>query len=123
MSNTAKMYCQLFGVVLVAVGLLDIVFPGIFGLFNEQTWLTRAAHTLGGAYVAYVGFSGSESSQMKTAQVLGVIGLVAAVLGFVAPSVLDTIYVTDGTNFNVVHALIGLAGVYAGWMGGTKQVV
>jgi len=116
MSNTAKMYCQVFGIILVAVGLLDIVFPGLWGLFAEQTWLTSVVLTLGGAYVAYVGYSGGESSQMRTAQVLGVIALVAAVLGFVAPGVLDTIFITDGTNLNVLYALTGLAGVYAGWM-------
>ena len=120
MSNTAKMYCQVFGTILVAVGLLDIVFPGIWGLFAEQTWVTRALHTLGGAYVAYVGWSGSEGSQMKTAQVLGVIALVAAVLGFVFPSLLDTLSITDGTNFNIVYAIIGLGGVYVGWMGTKK---
>ena len=120
MNGTTKMFCQYVGIILVATGLLDIVFPGLWGLLHELTWVTRGLFVLGGAYVAYLGFSGGEGSQMRAAQVVGVIGLVAAVLGFVYPGLLDTLSITDGTNLNVVYAVIGLAGVYAGWMVGSK---
>lgn len=115
--NMAKTWNQVFGIVLVLIGVLGFMSPTVYGLFpdSELTLVTKILYTFAGAWVAYLGFTGSEGSWRKSAQYLGIVGLVAGVLGFVYPSLLETLQITDGLRFNIVHLLIGVTGAYVGW--------
>lgn len=113
-----KTYCQVAGVVLLALGVLGLVGFGIPGLLSISEPTEIAVHFITGALAAWAGFTGGGYSSFAKpyAQWFGLIYLVLGVVGFFAPDL------PLGIHFdlvcNLAHVALGVWGVYVGFMGG-----
>jgi len=122
--SPAQLYALVFGVVLVAVGILGFFYEASFssgddaerdavlGILDVNGWhnLVHIASGLVGLAVA-----GSYANARMYALGFGAIYVVVAILGFIygnGDEIFDIIPVN--TEDNVLHALIGIAGLGAG---------
>ena len=114
----AKMYCQWVGIILIVLGVLGL-FAGsnLLGV-NVQgthTWI----HLISGVVLAYLGFTGNS---VKTgAQVFGVVYTLVGILGFISASTLAGLGVQTNALYNLIHLVVGVAGLYAGF--GSKEMM
>lgn len=111
-----KTYCQASGVLLLVLGVAGILGIGIPGFLSINEPAEIAVHFITGGLAAWAGFSaGGYSSFAKTyAQVFGVIYLLLGLVGFVAPDLPLGIHFDLGCN--LAHLLLGVWGVYVGFM-------
>jgi len=122
--SPAQAYALVFGIVLVAVGILgffyessfstgdDIPAEGLLGIFDVNGW-HNVVHIASG--LVGLALSGSWSSARLYALGFGAVYTVVAIWGFVIGDgevILDLIPVN--TEDNVLHALIAAAGLGAG---------
>ncbi|HWQ14815.1 MAG TPA: hypothetical protein VNL77_18595 [Roseiflexaceae bacterium] len=113
----AKLYCQVTGVVLLLVGVLGIVWPGIAGLLSINEPAEIAVHLLTGALASYAGFSGGYGRlALLYAKVFGVIYILLAIVGFIfqGQELLGLLHFDLGCN--LVHLVLGIWGVAAGYL-------
>lgn len=103
-----KTYCQVAGVVLLALGVLGLVGFGIPGLLSISEPAEIAVHFITGALAAWAGFTGGGYSSFAKpyAQWFGLIYLVLGVVGFFAPDL------PLGIHFdlvcNLAHVVLGV---------------
>ena len=122
--SPAQLYALVFGLVLVAVGILGFFYEASFssgddaerdavlGILDVNGW-HNVVHVLTGAIGLAV--SGAYDGSRVYALAFGAIYLVVALLGFVAGDG-DEIFnlIPVNTEDNVLHLLLGIAGVGAG---------
>src|SRR5215218_1878976 len=121
--SPAQLYALLFGATLVAAGILGFFYssdfgdPGdvdaVFGILDVNGW-HNVVHILTGA-LGLLAFSAGLYAARQYALALGVVYLVVAAWGFIigdGDSILSIIPVN--TEDNVLHLLLGIAGVGAG---------
>jgi Domain of unknown function (DUF4383) len=124
--SPAQLYALIFGVVLVAAGILGFFYEASFatgddtlvereavlGILDVNGW-HNVVHILSGVIGLLV--VGSYASARVYALAFGAIYIVVAILGFIYGDG-DSIFklVPVNTEDNVLHALIGVAGVGAG---------
>jgi hypothetical protein len=107
----ARMYCQWVGIILLVLGIIGFMTPMLLTL--QFTALHNWIHLISGAVLAYLGFTGSA---VKTgAQVFGVVYTLVAVLGFLGGGVVPILGLPVNALYNLIHLVVGLAGVYAGF--------
>ncbi|MFI5279460.1 MAG: hypothetical protein ACHQU1_03110 [Gemmatimonadales bacterium] len=113
-----KVYSRAVGVVLLLLGAIGLVQNPLMGM--DLSKRHSAVHLVTGALLAFVGFTGASESLTKN--VVLAFGVVYAALGvcgfFMSPMVPGLrIYYPDPI-VNVIHIVVGLAGVAAAMMGG-----
>jgi hypothetical protein len=115
-----KMYSKAAGVVLLLLGVIGLVQNPLMGM--DLSKRHSAVHLVTGALLAFVGFTGA--SESLTRNVVLVFGVLYAALGvcgfFVSPLVPGLRIFYPDPIVNIVHVLVGLAGVAAATMGGAK---
>jgi hypothetical protein len=122
-SNPARLYAGLVGVTLVVAGIVGFFYssdfgsPGnvdaVFGILDVNGW-HNVVHILTGA-LGLLAFSAGAYAARQYALAVGAVYIVVAVWGFIigdGESILSIIPVN--TEDNVLHLLIGVAGVAAG---------
>ena len=122
-SSPARLYAGLVGVTLVIVGIIGFFYsasfgsPGnvgaVFGLLDVNGW-DNVVHILTGA-LGLLAFSAGVHAARQYALALGVAYLVVAIWGFIVGDggqILSIIPVN--TEDDVLHLLLGLAGIAAG---------
>jgi hypothetical protein len=121
--SPAQLYALIFGAVLTVAGIIGFfynsdftsnkhVHDAVFGILNVNGW-HNVVHILTG--VLGLAAAGSYSSARTYALALGVIYIIVAIWGFIigsGNSILSIIPVN--TADNVLHLLIGVAGIAAG---------
>jgi hypothetical protein len=112
----AKTYAQVVGVVLIVIGLLGFIASDLMaGLLGAAPSLVHnVIHMATGLFGAYFGFLAASAAR-SFAQVFGVIYTVIALLGLVAPAVLIGIGIEVTAMYNVIHLVVGLWGLWAGF--------
>ncbi len=112
---TAKLYCQIVGVVLLLVGVLGVLQFGIPGFLTINEPAEIVVHFVTGALATYAGFSGGGYGRAATlyAKVFGVVYLVLCI-GFFVPDLVPGLIHFD-LGCNLVHLVLGLWGIYVGY--------
>lgn len=137
--TNAKTYAQITGIALAAVAVLGIVLSlmgtdGMYGLFCSEPsattckgeaaetsflgfdWTHNIVHVVLAAIALYVGFAAPANYVGTYAKVFGIVYLALGVAGFFVAD-LGILHLELGEN--LVHLVIGLWGVVAGFMGTT----
>jgi uncharacterized protein (UPF0333 family) len=122
--SPAQVYALLFGVVLVVAGIIGFFYEGSFdtgdtaprdavlGILDVNGW-HNVVHILTG--VVGLAVAGSYGNARLYALGLGAVYILVAILGFIAGDgneIFDFLVVN--TEDNVLHLLIGVAGIGAG---------
>jgi hypothetical protein len=122
--SPAQLYALIFGVVLVAAGIMGFFYEGSFstgddaprdavlGILDVNGW-HNVVHIASG--VVGLAVAGSYANSRLYALGFGAIYIVVAILGFIygdGDSIFNLIPVNSEDN--VLHALIGVAGIGAG---------
>jgi hypothetical protein len=121
--SPAQLYALIFGVVLVAAGIIGFFYssafgsPGevdaVLGILDVNAW-HNIVHLATGA-LGLLAFAGGYDYARKYAFGLGAVYIVVAIWGFIigdGDSILGFIPVNTEDNF--LHLLIGIAGIGAG---------
>jgi hypothetical protein len=121
--SPAQLYALIFGVVLVAAGIIGFFYsaafgsPGkvdaVLGILDVNAW-HNIVHIATGA-LGLLAFAGGYDYARKYAYGLGAVYIVVAIWGFIigdGASILGFIPVNTEDNF--LHLLIGVAGIGAG---------
>jgi hypothetical protein len=121
--SPAQLYALIFGVVLVAAGIIGFFYssafgsPGkvdaVLGILDVNAW-HNIVHIATGA-LGLLAFAGGYDYARKYAFGLGAVYIVVAIWGFIigdGSSILGFIPVNTEDNF--LHLLIGIAGIGAG---------
>jgi Domain of unknown function (DUF4383) len=122
-SSPARLYAGLVGVTLLIAGIIGFFYsasfgsPGdvdaVFGILDVNGW-HNVVHILTGA-LGLLAFGASVYAARQYALALGVVYLIVAIWGFIVgdgDQILSIIPVN--TEDNVLHLLLGLAGLAAG---------
>lgn len=119
--SAAQLYALIFGVVLVAAGVIGFFYDAsfavgeglsrtaLFGILDVNGW-HNLVHLLTGALGLAV--VGSRSAARTYALVFGVVYVVVAVWGFASPGHILSLLPINFED-SVLHALIGIAGLGA----------
>ena len=122
--SPAQLYALIFGITLVAAGIVgffyeasfssgdDAARDAVFGILDVNGW-HNLVHILSG--VIGLAVVGSYANARLYALLFGAVYIVVAILGFIYGNG-DEIFsiVPVNTEDNVLHALIGIAGIGAG---------
>ncbi len=106
----AKMYCQWVGIILIVLGVIGLFTGTLLGV--SVAGLHNWIHLLSGVILAYLGFTGT--SVKIGAQVFGVVYTLVGVIGFLQGSTVLGLIATS-VLYNIIHLVVGLAGLYAGF--------
>ena len=110
-TNYNKLVAQILGIVLVLVGILGFIIQPtliVFGVnaLHNVVHLVTGAVLLIGAYMA-----GGRNARMIN-MVLGFVYILVALLGFVAPSLTDSLVNSGADSFSyadaILHAILGI---------------
>ena len=118
--SPAQTYALVFGVVLVAAGIIGFFYEAsfaysaaavghVFGILDVNGW-HNLVHVLTGALGLAV--VGSYSGARTYALAFGVIYVLVAIWGFATPPVILGLLPVN-TGDNILHLLIGVAGLWA----------
>jgi len=111
----ARLYCRVTGIVLLLVGALGVLQFGIPGYLSINEPAEIAVHFVTGALATYAGFSrGYGRAAVLYARVFGIVYLLLTIVGFIVADVIPGLIHFD-LGCNVVHLVLGLWGVYAGY--------
>ena len=108
-----KMVAMIAGAVLVLVGLLGFVMPApLLGMFDVNM-VHNVVHLLTGAVLLGGAFMNNGANARMTLLVLGVVYALVAVLGFVSPSMMeslvgDNVASTSMMPDNILHLLLAV---------------
>jgi len=107
----AKTYCQVVGIVLLALGVIGFMTSSLLGA--PTTMVHNLIHLISGAVLAYFAFTGGPVKM--GAQVFGVIYTIVGVLGFISAGTLAGLGVPTNMLYNLIHLVVGVAGLYVGF--------
>jgi uncharacterized protein (UPF0333 family) len=130
--SPARLYALVFGVVLVVAGIIGFFYESeftddksvrdaVFGILDVNGW-HNVVHIATGA-LGLVAFAAGAAAARTYALGLGAVYIVVAIWGFIVgdgDSILSIIPVN--TEDNVLHLLIGIAGLAAGAASGPTTV-
>ena len=115
----AKIYAGVVGAVLLLVGICGFLTNSMMGLeFHMAHNIIHLATGIIGLWAAMA--SGGRNAGMF-AKVFGVVYTLVAVMGFAGISDLGSIKLGLNTMYNVIHLVVGLLGMAAGFMGGAAR--
>jgi hypothetical protein len=107
----AKLYCNVVGVVLLLGGLV-----GLFTTMVPLPMHHNAVHVLSGAVALWAGMSGGGKYAAPFAKIFGAIYVLLGIGGFLGIHDLGPIMLGLTTPVNILHLVVGLAGLAAGFM-------
>lgn len=109
----AKIYSTVVGVVLLLWGVIGLFASSFLGVATTglQVWLFIVAGALG----LWMGLSGKRTKSY--AKWSGVIFTLAGLLGFILPGIMDSLTLDSGVVASIVHLVVGLWGLWAGFKG------
>ena len=110
----AKLYTQVIGVVLVVVGILGFLTPGIGTLLQFHTH-HNLVHVISGLLLAYFGFMGNEDNQRLAAKIFGAIYGLVTLLGVFGMTDLGPVKLNLNWTYNIIHLIIAAWGLWAGF--------
>jgi hypothetical protein len=106
----AKLYCKVVGVVLLLGGL-----AGFFTSAVPLPMHHNVVHVLSGLVALWAGMSGGGKNAVGFAKIFGAIYVLLAIAGFLGLHDLGPIMLGLTTQVNIVHLVVGLAGLAAGF--------
>jgi hypothetical protein len=121
-----RQYAGITGIIVLALGVIGVIARLISDgdyLFNlvNVSWAANQVNLVAGGLMAYVAYK--QSNAMLARTVVGVLGLVYLVL-FVVSLFSATVFSLVGSGFtaadNILHLVLGLAGMYVAYMPGTS---
>lgn len=121
-----RQYAGITGIIVLAIGVIGVIARLISGgdyLFNlvNVSWAANEINLVAGGLMAYVAYKQSNATFART--VVGVLGFVY-LLVFVVSLFSSTVFSLIGSGFtwadNIVHLVLGLAGIYVAYMPGTS---
>jgi len=112
----AKLYAQVVGVVLLILGIVGFFVNTLLGVPTTTTH--SLVHLISGAWGAYAGFASGLGGPKAFAQIFGIIYTVVAVVGFLSAGFLANLGIPTNATYNIIHLIVGLWGLYAGFTGG-----
>ena len=110
------MWAKIFGVVLLAVGLLGFFLAPdgmLFGILDTD-FTQNAVHTIAGIIALIVGFKATGLAR-NFFRVLGVVYVLVAALGFVSGSTVLGL-MSGNMADNVLHLAVGIVALWVGFM-------
>jgi len=121
--SPARLYALVFGAVLVIAGIIGFFYSsdfgspghvdGVFGILDVNAW-HNIVHILTGA-LGLAAFAGGAYAARTYAFGLGVVYIVIAIWGFILGDGGNLLgFIPVNTEDNVLHLLIGIAGLAAG---------
>lgn len=111
----AKAYAGIVGAVLLLVGIVGFLTPGLMGLhFNT---IHNVIHVASGVIGLAAATMGGGSKSRLFAQVFGVVYTIVAVAGFAGIGMVVTMLDLN-MMYNIIHVAVGVLGLVAGFMGG-----
>lgn len=114
--SAARWFARIIGVVLVLVGIWGFFTRDPLGINFELTNLHNWVHILTGAVALYYGFAPvSETHVANFAKIFGAVYLLLGIIGFFVDSLFGGALILTMAD-NVLHLLIGVAGLAAGFM-------
>ncbi len=107
------------GIVLVVIGILGFIVPGIGTILTFHTH-HNLIHIISGAVLAYLGFKGSASAQSISTKIFGIGYGIMTIWGFMGNVNLGPIILHLDVKYNLIHLVITAACL---WVGFTKKKV
>ncbi|MEA2574638.1 MAG: hypothetical protein QOH93_1936 [Chloroflexia bacterium] len=114
----ARQYAQIVGVVLLLLGVLGLVLGEghLAGALNIDL-PEDIVHLVVGAVFAYLGFGRVDGATVKmVVGVVGVVLLLVGIVGFIDPKGFGLIPSGWTVVDNIIHLLLGLLGIAAGFL-------
>jgi hypothetical protein len=127
MTVPVRQYAGIAGIIVLALGVIGVIARLITGsdyLFNliNVSWTENLIHLITGGLMAYVAYKQSDTSLAKS--VVGVLGFIY-LLVFVVSLFSSTVFGLIGSGLtltdNLVHLVLGLAGIYVAYIAGTAE--
>jgi hypothetical protein len=127
MAVPVRQYAGIAGIIVLALGVIGVITRLITGsdyLFNliNVSWTENLIHLITGGLMAYVAYKQSDTSLAKS--VVGVLGFIY-LLVFVVSLFSSTVFGLIGSGLtltdNLVHLVLGLAGIYVAYIAGTAE--
>ncbi|HLA74356.1 MAG TPA: DUF4383 domain-containing protein [Gammaproteobacteria bacterium] len=119
-----KIFCKVMGFILIVAAIIGFVNPQFLGL-HLSAWHS-VIHLISGAVALYFGYLASLSTARTFCWVFGAVYLILGLLGFIAPSLMAAILQAQpSVNLaadNVLHLLLGVAFLAAGFLRGGAQL-
>ncbi len=109
----AKVYAQVAGVVLLILGVIGFFVSSLLGAPTAA--FHNLIHLVSGAWGAYAGFRGGLGGPKTFAQIFGVVYTIVGVVGFLSSGILNSLGIPVSGVYNLIHLVIGLWGLYAGF--------
>lgn len=125
----AKTFCKVIGVILIAVGLLGFIAPGMMGM--HLSGAHNMVHLITGAIAAFLGFRGTYHGCRRFCFIFGAVYTLLAIAGFASgpgvPTTMGNMATDDhllklipgslefGTADSVIHAILGVALLIVGF--------
>jgi hypothetical protein len=117
-SNINRTVAMVLGGILLLVGLLGFVMDPILGIFEVDA-LHNVVHLLTGGILLAAAFL-NNGEYVRTVNItLGVVYLLVALLGFIAPAALGSLFQFNMAD-NWLHVLLGVVLVGAGFADRTR---
>jgi hypothetical protein len=109
---SAKQYCQIFGVILLLLGIIGFVTPAI----GPLTFTTHhnLIHLVSGVVLVGVGFMAPASARLAC-QIFGIVYGLVAVWGFLGNAHLGPLMLNLNMAYNVVHVIVAALALWAGF--------
>ena len=111
---SAKQYCQIFGVILILLGVVGFLTPSLGPLMFHQHH--NLVHLASGIVLAGVGFLAAGSARL-VCQIFGVFYGLVAVWGFLGNAHLGPLMLNLNMTYNVIHVVVAALALWAGFGG------
>lgn len=114
----AKTYAVVVGGVLLIVGIVGFLTPSVMGMTFGKAH--NSIHILSGLIGLYCGLAAGGKNAGAYAKIFGLVYTLIAIAGFAGWSGalgVGNMSLHLSTAYNAVHAVVGIAGVAAGFMG------
>lgn len=114
-----KTYAVVVGFVLLLVGIIGFVEGDKMLMGLHFNLIHNCIHVVSGLVGLAAGLAGGQKGGRAFAQVFGVVYTIVAIIGFAgAPAYIVNMLDLQITMYNVIHVVIGVLGLIAGFMGG-----
>ncbi|HZU22850.1 MAG TPA: DUF4383 domain-containing protein [Terriglobales bacterium] len=112
----AKAYALVVGAVLLVVGICGFLMPSMLGMQFGK--LHNGIHILSGLIGLYCGLAAGGRNAGAYAKIFGAVYTLIAIAGFAGWSgaLFNNMSLHLSTAYNAVHAVVGIAGLAAGFM-------
>lgn len=119
----AKSYSLIFGILYIAVALVEVIFRNVLGGHVFFTPVHNSVHWVAGVLGLVAYWAGLGGSKLY-ARVFGLLFLAIFILGVTSPVTLaNFLGYPVSTTYNIVHLISGAVGLYAGFLAKDHEIV